>query len=166
MHTRLITGYFLTAFLGILSHFFYEWSGQNPIVALFSPVSESVWEHLKLLFFPVLLYSLTLAFSPGRKYSGLYNSLLLGNLTGAFSIPVLFYTYSGILGTNFLPFDIAVFLAGLFITFYTAWKYQNSKTLYRHRHWIYLFTFLFTASFFIFTFFQPEIGLFQSPQLP
>ena len=166
MHTHLITGYFLTAFLGILSHFFYEWSGHNPIVALFSPVSESVWEHIKLLFFPVLFYSLCLSLSPVRKYSGLYNSLLSGNLLGSFSIPVLFYTYSGILGTNFLPFDIAVFLTGLFITFYAAQKYQNSKKLYRHRYWIYLFTFLFTILFFIFTFFQPDIGLFQSPQLP
>lgn len=39
---------------GVLLHFLYEWTGRNPVVGAFSPVNESVWEHLKLLFFPVL----------------------------------------------------------------------------------------------------------------
>ena len=40
--------------LGCLNHFIYEWTGESPISALFCPVNESVWEHLKLLFFPYL----------------------------------------------------------------------------------------------------------------
>ena len=42
----------VAAFLGTLNHFLYFLSGQSPIVALFCPVNESVWEHLKLLYFP------------------------------------------------------------------------------------------------------------------
>ena len=37
--------------LGTLLHFTYRWSGRNPLIA---PVNESVWEHMKLLFFPML----------------------------------------------------------------------------------------------------------------
>lgn len=48
---------FVMVFSGTLMHFFYDWSGKNPIVALFAPYNESTWEHLKLLFFPVLIYS-------------------------------------------------------------------------------------------------------------
>ena len=40
--------------LGSLSHFLYELSGGTAIFALFCPINESVWEHLKLLFFPFL----------------------------------------------------------------------------------------------------------------
>ena len=40
---------------GTLSHFVYEWLGENPIAAIFFPIDESVWEHVKLLFFPTLL---------------------------------------------------------------------------------------------------------------
>ena len=40
--------------LGSLSHFLYELSGGAAIFALFCPINESVWEHLKLLFFPFL----------------------------------------------------------------------------------------------------------------
>ena len=40
--------------LGTILHFTYEWSNKNTIVAAFSAVNESTWEHLKLLFFPML----------------------------------------------------------------------------------------------------------------
>ena len=41
--------------LGTLLHFTYEWSGDNLFVGSFSAVNESVWEHLKLVFYPMLL---------------------------------------------------------------------------------------------------------------
>ena len=44
--------------LGSLCHFLYDWSGGLSLAALFCPVNESVWEHLKLLYFPFLLVSL------------------------------------------------------------------------------------------------------------
>ena len=43
--------------LGILNHFLYRLSGGQAFAALFCPVNESVWEHLKLLFFPILFVS-------------------------------------------------------------------------------------------------------------
>lgn len=39
---------------GTLLHFTYEIFGKNNFIASFSAVNESVWEHLKLLFFPLL----------------------------------------------------------------------------------------------------------------
>ena len=47
-----VIGILFTIILGSLSHFFYGWSGNFFLVGFFSPVNESVWEHLKLLFFP------------------------------------------------------------------------------------------------------------------
>ena len=41
--------------LGTILHFSYEWSGNNKIIATFSATNESVWEHLKLVFFPMLI---------------------------------------------------------------------------------------------------------------
>ena len=40
---------------GTLLHFTYEFFNENIFVAVFSAVNESVWEHLKLLFFPMLV---------------------------------------------------------------------------------------------------------------
>ena len=44
--------------LGVLLHFTYEWFGDNAVVGLFSAVNESTWEHLKLLFFPIMLLTI------------------------------------------------------------------------------------------------------------
>ena len=51
-------GIVFSVIVGTLAHFVYEWTGKNPIAAIFFPIDESVWEHVKLLFFPTLLYGL------------------------------------------------------------------------------------------------------------
>ncbi len=43
-----------TMVLGVLLHFLYEWL-PNPLTALLAPVRESLWEHVKLIFWPLLL---------------------------------------------------------------------------------------------------------------
>ena len=47
-----IIGYLFTAAAGTLFHFVYDWTGQGAVAALFFPVNESTWEHMKLVFFP------------------------------------------------------------------------------------------------------------------
>ena len=37
----IVSGVVFTSVLGTLSHFFYQWSGKNPLAALISPVNES-----------------------------------------------------------------------------------------------------------------------------
>ena len=53
-----VLGMIFTGITGTLLHFLFQWSTYKPAIALFSSVNESTWEHLKLLFFPVLLYTL------------------------------------------------------------------------------------------------------------
>ncbi|MFW9925127.1 MAG: DUF6512 family protein, partial [Candidatus Thorarchaeota archaeon] len=38
--------------LGALWHFMFEWFGGWPPIGWFLPVNESVWEHIKLMFWP------------------------------------------------------------------------------------------------------------------
>ena len=49
--------YLIAAASGVLLHFLFTWS-PNPVTALISPVRESIWEHVKLLYFPLLAVSL------------------------------------------------------------------------------------------------------------
>lgn len=44
---------------GVLLHFLFQWL-PNPATALISPVRESIWEHVKLLYFPLLVATLFL----------------------------------------------------------------------------------------------------------
>jgi uncharacterized protein (DUF983 family) len=51
-------GFAFVSIVGTLWHFIYQWTGDNRLVALVCPVNESPWEHLKLLWFPFLLWCL------------------------------------------------------------------------------------------------------------
>ena len=69
---------FLSILAGSALHFLYDlWP--NPLTAVFAPVSESVWEHLKLLYWPFLAaaFVLTKDEADGRKsWCGLLAGLL------------------------------------------------------------------------------------------
>lgn len=163
IHLYLISGFIFTAVFGTLSHFFYGWSDGNPLIGLISPVNESTWEHMKLVFFPVLIWSFFITGSGSKLSPALCPALLLGGFIGTLMIPVLFYTYSGILGHNVTGIDIAIFFVNAFLAFFCAWRLQNSRIIYQKRTVIYILTVLFLVLFILFTFLPPDIGLFAEP---
>lgn len=113
-----IAGLLFTAVLGTVFHFLYEWSGRNPAVALISPVNESIWEHMKLLYYPMLLFALLeygFTQPPGprfccNKLKGLALALPL--------IPVLYYTCCGILGHSTGWINITIFFLAAGVGFW------------------------------------------------
>ena len=108
------TAYMITvSLLGTLLHFVYQWSGQKRLVSLFAPINESTWEHLKLLFFPSLLFTLLEYFAVGKEIENFLPAKVVGILAGMCIIVIVFYTYTGILGTNWLVADILTFLLGV-----------------------------------------------------
>lgn len=169
-------GFLFVSIAGSLSHFLYEWSHENRWIALFAPVNESTWEHMKLLFFPMLLYAIYFQ----RKYeacSCVASSMLLSNLIGTFSIPVLFYSYSGIYGAHVTFIDISIFYISTALAFYLAGQWilrqqrrdeqECSGILYlqteKYQTLLLLLTVFAAICFFIFTFYPPHWGIFQVP---
>ncbi len=102
-------GFLFTGALGVLLHFFYEWSGGSALAACVSAVNESVWEHMKLLFVPLFLFSVVQVCLLGRNYPNLPAVRAVSALTGIVLIPVLFYTYIGVLGRSIDWVNIAIF---------------------------------------------------------
>ena len=99
-----------TAAAGTALHFFYDWAGRPAWAAAFSAVNESVWEHMKLLFVPVFLFTLIQLWAMGRRYPNLPAVRAVTALAGTLLIPTLYYTYTGALGTHVLWADILIFL--------------------------------------------------------
>lgn len=161
----LITGFLFTAVLGTLAHFFYNWSGSNTLVSLFAPVNESTWEHMKLLFFPVFLWSFFIPGQLSQNNPGLRPALLLGGIIGTLLIPILFYTYSGILGYTVTWIDIAIFFICTAVSFICTFRLADSEPVQKKRTVIMIMTILFIAAFFLFTFLPPDIGLFKAPDM-
>lgn len=52
----IVTGFLFVGILGTLFHFVYDWCRQARLIGLFVPVNGSTWEHMKLLFIPMLIY--------------------------------------------------------------------------------------------------------------
>jgi peptidoglycan/LPS O-acetylase OafA/YrhL len=153
-----IGGAIFVMIVGTLSHFLYEWSGYNPLVGLFTPVNESTWEHMKLLFFPMLLFALLFARKPCMN-----PALPCAILFGTGMIPVLFYTCSGILGKNYAPIDIAIFFISVAAAFFLLYRQAKDckKTPCQVLPW--LGVGLLAICFFLFSYAPPNLGIFAIP---
>jgi len=161
--TNLITGILFTLILGTLLHFFYDWSGGNPFVALFSPVNESVWEHLKLLFFPAFLYTLFEIIVLFKISGRFLTARISGVLVGMFFMVAAFFTYTGISGRSFLLMDILIFIASVLIAFCSSRYFEvHCPGLHLPLLANYALLLLLVIFFFSFTFSPPGLPLFQT----
>ena len=145
----IIIGTIFVLICGTLSHFFYEWSNDNRIIGLFSPVNESVWEHMKLVFFPMLFYSIIAFQSLKNTWPCITSALPSGILTGTLLIPVIFYIYSGLLGKNYLVLDILTFIISVLTGFYVIYKLTVSCKAQKYTWLLWIVTSIFMILFFI-----------------
>lgn len=158
-----VIGAIFVLITGTLSHFLYEWTNYNYIIGLFTPVNESTWEHMKLIFFPMLLYSLFMILKLKNNYKCLVSSLSSGILLGTFLIPVIFYTYSGILGFNIFILDLLTFAVSVIAAFYAAYRLTLSCNMQRYTILLWGLIIVITICFLLFTYYPPNIGLFAIP---
>lgn len=105
--------------IGSAMHFAYDIFQENPIVGLFAPVNESVWEHSKMLLWPMILWWWLYACARGEE-SGLdkdkwFGSALAALVTALVSLPVLYYFYTGAFGVKLLWVDILILLLSVFL---------------------------------------------------
>jgi hypothetical protein len=122
-----------TLVAGNLLHFLYEWTGAAPAAAYFSNVNESTWEHMKLLAVPVILFTLVQMIFGDSSREGLLWPRALGLLVGLAAIPMLHYTYSGILGQSVMWVDVTIFQIAAVLTFAVSAAAQ--KRPYRDPGW-------------------------------
>lgn len=154
----------IACILGVLSHFFYEWSGNNSIVALFSPVNESTWEHLKLLFYPVILVSVAEYFWLKESYSNFICTKFISALLAMALTVILFYTYSGVYGKNIDFINIAIFFVAMIAAYCYSYRTLSSGKKFPVSSGLCIVGI--SIMFFLFCLFTanpPGIGLFEVP---
>lgn len=156
----IIAGIIFVSVFGTILHFAYEWSGNNVLVGLFTPINESIWEHTKLLFFPMLLYSFYMNKKIGKEYPCLNSAMISGMLSGIALIIVMFYTYTGIIGFHTAFADISIFYISVILAFYITYKLALSCKADKYSKLLKLLQILIICLYIIFTFFPPNIPLF------
>ena len=158
-----LMGFAVTSLLGTILHFLYDWLGEAAWIAPFSGVNESTWEHMKLLFWPMLLFSLVQRpFFRERKY--FWCIKLKSILTGLVLIPVLFYTYNGAIGKSPDWLNIAIFFLSAAVAYlYEARLFHSKKSACRAPWLAVAMLCVIALLFVIFTFQVPQLGIFQDP---
>ncbi len=157
-------GFFVVGILGCINHFLYKLSGYNPIAGAVTPINESTWEHLKLLFFPYILYTFTEYIIYGRHINGFLFSRVKGLLAGLIFIPAGFYTYTSITGNNYFIADIMLFFIAVYLSFHISTKDLGKNTRASISKTISAILLIagITILFIGFTFYPPSSPLFES----
>ena len=158
-----IAGFITTSLLGTLLHFLYDWLNESVLVAPFSGVNESTWEHMKLLFWPMFIFAIVQSFF-FKDIKCFWCIKLRGILLGISLIPIIFYTLNGIIGKTPDWLNISIF----FISAAAAYIYEARQLILGNircgSQKIALGALLVLSLIFIlFTFRAPTINLFRDP---
>lgn len=159
-----IAGTAVTFGLAVVLHFLYDWTGQMRFAAIFSSVNESVWEHIKILLWPYLLWS----FAEYYILRPDVRRLIIARTAGAYAIALLtlsvFYIYTGILGRNVAWFDISSAALWLLAGEIISLRVLNSRLAAKDYYLISLAALvLLIVMLLCFTVSPPHIGLFRDP---
>lgn len=156
-------GFAVTSFGGTILHFLYEWLGESLWVAPISGVNESTWEHMKLLFWPMFLFAVLESFF-FRKRADFWCVKARGIFLGLVLIPVLFYTYNGVIGRSPDWINIAIFFISAAVVYLYETRLFRRETVRCRVSKLAIAALLVAATFFvIFTFATPELGIFRDP---
>ena len=151
-----------TAVLGTLFHFLYAWTDLR-IFAPFCAVNESTFEHMKILFFPMLIFAIIQ--SRFFQENGFWQVKAIGIILGTLLIPFLFYFYNGAFGkspdwVNILIFFLSAGIASAVEYFLFKAQIFNGRSSPALPIAVLS---IIALAFIAFTFFPPRLPLFQDP---
>lgn len=156
-------GFSLTSLGGTLLHFLYDWTNENLLIAPFSGVNESTWEHMKLLYFPLFVFALIQS-RFFKDYANFWCVKLMGITTGLVLIPVLFYTYNGAFGKSPDWLNITLFFIAAAVAFFLeARALKKNRLLCECPQLAFGILCLIGVLFVVFTFAPPHLPLFRDP---
>ncbi|MFW9865062.1 MAG: DUF6512 family protein [Candidatus Thorarchaeota archaeon] len=151
--------------LGSLFHFVFEWTGYWEPIGGFFPVNESVWEHLKLPYWPLVIFSLIEYRIVSDESKNFIMSKAAASILSITTIIVVFYSYTALLRIELLIVDILSFIFGVVLGQYVSYKILTAK---KFDNWIIIFSWIiiiaFGTIFVLFTYFPPQIPIFQDPE--
>ena len=158
-----LVGFAVTSLFGTLLHFLYKWSGGAVWLKPFSAVNESTFEHMKLIFWPMLLFAIAEWFF-FKEHEGLLCIKLKGILIGLTLIPTLFYTYNGVIGKSPDFVNIAIFfIAGAVAFLHETHLFYSEKVNYYSQKKAFSILLVLALLFVLFSFKAPGLALFIPP---
>lgn len=152
-----LAAFVVTTLAGACLHFLYTLL-PTPLTALFSPVNESLWEHLKIFFWPhlVAMMVLTRGGERGTRAPWLLSMVLLsGAMLGSS------YVYHILLGGERMVVDLAIYVLAMMVGFLLPGILHPVGDIPIVRDGLALLVLVLAVSIVVFTFLPPDHILFM-----
>ncbi|MCT4687291.1 DUF6512 family protein [Vallitalea sp.] len=136
--------------VGSLFHFLYEWT-ECTLIGVFSPVNESEWEHIKIMFYPVILVSIIEYFFIRYVVNNFVFAKAVSALVFIGTTYLLIFLYEYIFGEGEMVLHVVTYIIGAFVGQLVSYiilkspKGNNCKNLIGY--YIFLFLFLIITLF-------------------
>ncbi len=166
IETTTFIGFLFAVLSGTLLHFAFQASGGDLLVAALAPVNESIWEHLKLLLTPTIVYGVLEYFVFGKDCPSFFAGKIVSIIMGMLFIVCGYYTYTGILGQHYLGVDIGLFIAASALTYRLTYLFCiSNRHLTKESQSIaaLLMLTVILLAFIYFTYHPPMLEIFRDP---
>lgn len=152
-------------FFGSFLHFVYQLSHNSKIAALFTPVNESVWEHLKLGFWALFIFLILEYFFINKLVRNFFLAKFLGIIALELTIIIIFYSYTAILKESILAIDIGSYILGTIICSLICLKIYQIKLKNIFDPIAAIGLILIAIVFMVLTFYPPHLPIFLDETL-
>lgn len=143
-------------------HFLYELL-PNPIFSFFFPVNESIWEHMKLLFTPFILYTSFEYLLIKKEENNFWLQLGITPIIAIFAYLIIYLPIYSIIGENMF-FNIGLLLIIIALEQWISYQLSISKNCKWQKVLGIVTVFTTLATFIYLTYFPPKIPLFLDTQ--
>jgi len=157
----LIISFFAVSLLGVLTHFWHKWFKTGVVLHVLSAINESVWEHMKLSFYPMVLVMVLQVLLTQIYYPGFWGCAAIVVLTATFLVPLLYYPVRKILGREVPAVSISLYFVCILLAFIVEYYLVMSSfnAINDTLAWVLLLmTFI---AFAYFTYFPPKLPIFK-----
>ena len=121
--------------LSILSHFAYKWSGFNNFLGAFVPTNESIFQHVKMYFYPTVLYYFITFLLFSSKYEidakRYFIPPLITMILTTFIVVGNYYVFRNGFNIDSMIIDISLLFIGLLLSSFLCKHVYNMKKVMR-----------------------------------
>ncbi len=153
--------YLLSLCIGIFLYFIYELSHYNRVVGLITPINESPWEQMKLLFFPYLPFTIILHFFSKRNSKKILFASAISIVIGIILSISSYYTIHGAFGIKTSIIDIFIYVTCLAVSYILCYHFIKNNTFPQNNIIGFTIFVVLFLLFILFTFLPPRVPLFQ-----
>lgn len=159
-----IISFLISTSLGVLFHFLFTLLNNSIIISWLVPINESIFEHLKLLFYPFLLVSIIELHIRKKSIKNYFPYRISAITIAIIILPVLYYGIKACIG-NVGFINISLYFLCMALAYYLSYKAEKKQLVptLSMRFIAISMTILLVFLFTIMTYFPPELELFRDP---